>query len=323
MTTRLGLAAVAALLGAATGCNLILGTTTPLPLEAGLGTGGGPAPAPCGDADWTHWDPTATHTYDTTQGPDGHSYVTDALTGLAWQTPAPGSESAVTWGDASAYCKGLTWGGLHGYRLPTMVELASLTRYDLPPPSLDPAAFPSGAAMGDFWTSTVATAFGGSNAFFISHGDGRIGTRETSATAGAWCVHDLKPAADTGCTRYAFADGEGSVRDVETKLVWQRVQSSGMKSWTDARAACKALPLGGEVWRLPEVSELVTLLDLAQAGASGLDPQFFGTGEPGAYYWTATADAIGPTTAAWNVDTGTGVTAPGLSSQQFYVRCVR
>ena len=60
VTTRLGLAAIAALLGAA-GCNQILGTTPPLP----FGEGG---PTPCGDAEWTHWHPTGTHVYDTTGG---------------------------------------------------------------------------------------------------------------------------------------------------------------------------------------------------------------------------------------------------------------
>ena len=326
--TRLGLAAVAALLGATAGCNLILGTTPPLPLgTAGSGSGGSGAggsgsgfPTPCGDAEWTHWSPTGSHTYDTIQGPDGDSYVTDALTGLAWQTPAPGSMSAVTWDAARGYCDGLTWGGLQVYRLPTLVELASLTRYDLPPVALDLAVF-SSATGGDFWTSTAAAAFTG-EVFVLSYGDGRIGTRMTIATAGAWCVHDLKPAPDTGCVRYALEDGGASVRDVETGLVWQRTQSSGMKSWADAKAACKSLGPVSDAWRLPEVSELITLLDVTGSSPSGLDPQFFG-GEPGDYYWTATADAVGASTGAWNIDMSTGVASPGLSSQPFYVRCVR
>jgi hypothetical protein len=323
VTTRLGLAALAALLGATAGCNLILGTTPPLPLATGglgaggTGTGG---PTPCGDADWTHWNPTASHTYDTTQGPDGKSYVTDALTGLAWQAPAPDSTSAVTWDAARAYCEGITWGGLQGYRLPTMVELASLTRYDLPPPSLDPVAFP-GAAGGDFWTSTAAAAFAG-EVFVVSHGEGRILSRKTSDTAVAWCVHDLKPAPDTGCVRYAFADAQQSVRDVETGLVWQRAQSSGMTSWADAKAACTALAIGGQAWRLPEISELVSLLDLTGSSPSGLDPQFFG-GEPGDFYWTATVEAMAPHTNAWDVYTATDVTIPALNTQPYYVRCVR
>ncbi len=329
-TIRLGLPALAALLGATAGCNLILGTTPPLPLGTGgsgaCGTGAGGTgtswPTPCGDADWTHWSPTATHTYSTTVGPDGNSYVTDALTGLAWQTPAPSSMSAVTWDQANAYCNGLTWGGLQGYRLPTMVELASLTRYDLPPVSLDPNAFP-GAVGGDFWTSTAATSFGPGTMFVLSYGDGRIGAKATIKTNGAWCVHDLKPAPDMGCTRYTFADGTDAVRDSETGLVWQRVQSSGMQTWADAGTACATLTIGGDKWRLPKVSELITVLDPAASTPSGLDPDYFSTNEPGDYYWTATAQAIGAGSGAWNVDTSTGETAPGLNSQQFYVRCVR
>src|SRR4051794_2155037 len=100
VTTRLGLATVAALLGAGAGCNQILGTTPPLP----FGEGG---PTPCGDAEWTHWHPTATHVYDTTDGESGEGYVTDGLTGLAWQTPTRSSESDVTWDHANAYCEAL------------------------------------------------------------------------------------------------------------------------------------------------------------------------------------------------------------------------
>lgn len=218
VTTRLGLAAMAALLGATSGCNLILGTTPPLPLGTGGGSGGGgSSSAPCGDADWTHWSPTASHTYETTQGPGGESYVSEALTGLDWQTPPSGSASAVTWTDASSYCEGLSWGGLQGYRLPTLVELVSLTHYDEAPPALDLTAFPG--VMGDFWTSTTATAFDG-EAFVVTYGDGRVGTRMTSGTAVAWCVHDRKPAPDTGCVRYTFADAR-------TRCATRRRGSSG------------------------------------------------------------------------------------------------
>jgi hypothetical protein len=311
-TTRLGLAAIASLLGAAAGCNLILGTTPPLPPETSDAT-------PCGDAEWTHWSPTGDHTYETHQGADGNSYVTDALTGLAWPVPAPGSASAVTWDAAGAYCEGLAWGDLQGYRLPTLVELESLTRYELQQPALD---LPGAAADGDFWTSTSSAMFDGSK-FMVSYGDGRIGTKMTIATAGAWCVHDLKPAPDTGCVRYVLTDSDQAVRDVETGLVWQRAQSNGMQSWADAGPACAALGIGSQPWRVPQVSELVTLFDVTATNPSGLDPQFFGTGEPGDYYWTATPQAIGGNSGAWNVDMSTGVTSPGLSSQPFSVRCVR
>jgi hypothetical protein len=324
VTTRLDFATLAALLGVTAGCNLILGTEPPLPIGTGGGgmggggTGGvGSGPAPCGDAEWTHWDPAATHTYDRRQGLDGKSIVVDALTGLAWQSP-PGT-SAVTWEEASAFCAELSWGGLEGYRLPTVVELASLTRYDLPAPALDPTAFPD-TTGGEFWTGTPASA---SSAFVISHGDGHIGSRTKGATAGVWCVRDLKPAADASCTRYAFADGEDSVRDVETGLVWQRAQSIGTKEWAAAKAACAALPLAGQTWRLPEVSELITLLDFTGNSPSGLDPQFFDPGEPAERYWSATADVNAPTTNAWRVNMESFATMRSLNTEEFRVRCVR
>lgn len=113
------------------------------------------------------------------------------------------------------------------------------------------------------------------------------------------------------------------MRDAETGLVWQRVQSSGMIGWKAAKDACQALTLGGDTWRLPEVYELLTLLDVTTASPSGLDPSFFSAGEPGDYYWTATPDAVAPTQSAWLVDVSTGVASPGNNMQEFSVRCVR
>lgn len=319
MTTRLDLATLAALLGVAAGCNQILGTEPPLTSGTG-GTGGSGGPAPCGDAEWTHWDPAATHTYDRRQGHDGKSIVVDALTGLAWQSP--GDQTEFTFDQAKAHCKSLAWGGLEGYRLPTMVELASLTRYDLKALALDPAAF-VGEPGGDYWTTTLSNELEG-QASYVSHGDGRIRTRQTQTnlTAGARCVKDLKPAADASCERYAFADGEQAVRDIETGLVWQRAALIGTKTWAEAKTACETLKLAGQTWRLPHVWELITLLDVTANSKSGLDPQFFPVKELGDYYWSATP-AAGSNNNAWNVNTANFYTEPGLNSQELYVRCVR
>ncbi|APR75341.1 Hypothetical protein A7982_00687 [Minicystis rosea] len=344
VTTRLHLAALALLLGATVGCNLILGTEPPLPLGTGgsaasTGTSGGCSiggaptmgPPPCGDAEWTHWNPTAPHDYTTKQGCDGTTYVIDALTRLAWQTPAPPDKSAVTWADADAYCKGLTWGGFQGWRLPTLVELASLTLYEQASPSLDTTAFPD-AKGGDFWTGTDSDYFSNS-VYIVSQDDGHIDSRkaENMVTASVQCVRDLKPAADTSCVRYTLVDGDEAVQDQETGLIWQREQSIGTKMWKneqaqyEAKDACAALTLAGRTWRLPKVSELVTLLAItATNNPSGLDPQFFGNDqpEPGDYYWTATAQ-VGNTNHAWGVDMTTFVTVSVLNTNENYVRCVR
>jgi hypothetical protein len=323
LKTRRELAGAVALLGlTALGCNAILGTQPPGP-EAGGSGGGGAGGAwtngavPCGDDEWTHWNPTSTHALEAVAGADGNSVVVDQLTGLAWQSPAPGSESAVAWSDAGTYCTGLSWGGMTGFRLPTLMELASLTRYDIAPPAMAPILKPGGGP--DFWTSSKNNA-GPTIAFIISYGNGTIGWRDMAKTASVRCVHDRKPPPDPMCgARYQLV-GYG-VQDKETGLIWQRMQTIGMVDWSGARSGCAGLQFDNTQWRLPEVAELLTLFDVEANSATGLDP-IFGATEPADVYWTNTGDESSFNN-AWNVDTSTGATAPTLKSQPYYARCVR
>jgi hypothetical protein len=201
-----------------------------------------------------------------------------------------------------------------------VMELASLTRYDLPTPAMDPTLSPGPSAA--FWTSSPNHAEPGA-VWVIAYGEGALAWKEEDGTSAVRCVHDRKPAPDLTCTRYMLVDGEDAVRDVETGLTWQRRQSLGVVSWSGAKSGCSALPAdGGAPWRLPEVAELLTLLDVEGMDPSGLDPAFF-AGEPGDFYWTATVEASAPDTDAWSVDTQTGATAPGLNTQGAYARCVR
>jgi hypothetical protein len=96
----------------------------------------------------------------TTSAPDithsGATVVTDSLTKLMWQGCAArvigtdecwGLTASLTWKAALAHCEGLTWAGFSDWRLPSVVEIASL--YD--PSLLDPL-FGEWAAG---WTSTT------------------------------------------------------------------------------------------------------------------------------------------------------------------------
>ena len=253
-------------------------------------------------------------------GEGGQDYVKDALTGLDWQSPPPAAESTVSWSAARMYCDGLTWGGITGYRLPTVMELASLTRYDLAPPAMDPTLSPDPSAA--FWTGSAEHAEPGS-VWTIFYGDGSISwAAEDGVVSSVRCVHDSKPAPDPTCMRYTLVDGGDAVRDEETGLSWRRKHSGGKLTWSGAEAECGALPLdGGARWRLPEVAELLTLLDVAGTDPSGLDPAFF-AGEPADFYWTATVYASAPSTKAWTVDTQVGASAPSAIGLTAYARCV-
>lgn len=337
LTQRIGLAAVAALLLA--GCNLILGTEPPRPLETGstTGSGGGGAGlggaglgggeiggAPCGSTEQTQWVPTAPHAFSTVHPPSGEDIVKDGLTRLAWQAPAPAAGSPMTWQEASDLCNGLTWNGLGGFRLPTLVELASLTRYDLSPPAQDTTAFP-GEQGGDFWTSTASTLVTDS-AYVIAHGDGSISTRKkigpSIGKAGVRCVHDRRPPPDKGCARFSRIYNDEAVRDAVTGLEWERVRKIEAVEWGAAKTACEALSIGSKTWRLPQVEELLSLIDVEARTDSGLDETAFGTGEAGYHYWTATPDPES-SMSVWVVDMAAAVAAVGVNTQEFDARCVR
>jgi hypothetical protein len=102
--------------------------------------------------------------------------------------------------------------------------------------------------------------------------------------------------------------GNGTVTDHLTSLVWaQNANLGGRMTWSNAVAYCEGLTLGGQTdWRLPQVSELDSLLDLSQfspalpPGHPFSNVQFGGPVyvlESGTNYWSASVPAPLPNTA--------------------------
>lgn len=94
--------------------------------------------------------------------------------------------------------------------------------------------------------------------------------------------------------RYLVDAAQGTVLDKATGLTWQRDGAvSGSKTWSEGAAYCKALPLSGGGWRLPDVVELRGILDRQQHLAPLIDPTAF-PGTPPALFWTSTPDNGSP-----------------------------
>ncbi len=108
-----------------------------------------------------------------------------------------------------------------------------------------------------------------------------------------------------------FVDnGDGTVSDRATGLMWTQADSGRPMSWKDALAYANASNVGGySDWRLPDAKELQYLVDYTRSPdvtqSPAIDPVFSSTAfenEAGqrdwGYYWTSTSHLDGPMAAA-------------------------
>jgi len=286
--------------------------------------------------------------------------VTDSLTGLIWLKDAGCLASAV-WatavaevnGLASGAC-GLSDGSMAGdWRLPNIVEFESVIDASASSPALTPGHPFTNVTADIYWSSTVY--YGGqegtTNAWAVGLSDGRYvndGTSNAMLTArnGVWAVKGggggvvslqatgaYVPFAsgDDGSYEYGaplpaprmIDNGNGTVTDSVTGLVWLKQANCISQPWAAAVAAVQALASGecglsdgshaGD-WRMPNRKELESLADRAQNNQADYFDETFTSKTPGVstqaaafsnfvgfqYYWTSTTDAAN-VNAAWTV----------------------
>jgi len=126
-------------------------------------------------------------------------------------------------------------------------------------------------------------------------------------------------------------NGDGTVTDTVTGLLWQKVADGTARNWADAGTYCSGLDLGSHSsgWKLPVLVQLETLLDLSVD--TELDPaavamnSIFNGAEGAVVYWTATEDAGNPyngTDNAWIMNFNLAEDDTAAKSGANYVRCV-
>jgi hypothetical protein len=123
-------------------------------------------------------------------------------------------------------------------------------------------------------------------------------------------------------------NGDGTVTDNVTKLVWQKaVTSTQAYAWCDAIAYCANLTLAGRTWRLPTRIELLSLVDFTRTSPA-LDTVAFPNLPGGKYHWTASPWVVSQLSTkpqdSWMVNFASG----GLTSNAVdrtaveYARCI-
>ncbi|EQA71047.1 DUF1566 domain-containing protein [Leptospira noguchii] len=257
-------------------------------------------------------------------GPTQHCKFTsdytifDPLHGLTWKTCAQGQTGSdcaggvavpMNWADASGGLPGScselnTLNGGEGYagrtnwRIPTVRELASIVHYTNNP-HIDNAFFPSKTFTGTpYMTSTIDAKVAGNNWAINFAITPPIGVRIPSLTQvtplGLRCV------SGNAIPAPSFVDQlDGTVRDLNTGLLWsQCTEGQGVgcgltpptaMDWNAARNNCNGKVLAGRVWRLPNVNELLSIVDYSNAVGilPNIDSVFFPNTANG-LYWTST-----------------------------------
>jgi hypothetical protein len=222
--------------------------------------------------------------------------------------------------DAAATCAALTVDGLADWRVPNRWELVSLLDYGAGGLSSD--VF--GDTELDYWSSWTAGAFGASGG--IVEGGGNVSRPAGAGFAALRCVRGDSPAGG-----YRVQNGGATVFDPKTGLEWQRAVPPPM-FWNAALAYCNELDLAGGCWRLPNVKELLTIVENT-ARVPPVDADAF-PDTPAAQFWTSTLTRGTPgdvdtwmvlfeNELAWTIPYQAGTAVSTVGDSPFHVRCVR
>ncbi|MCF8507049.1 MAG: DUF1566 domain-containing protein [Caulobacter sp.] len=215
---------------------------------------------------------------------NGDGTVSDLNTGLMWQQ-APGGD--MSFAEAVAGADSFELAGYDDWRLPTIEELYSLIDFSGytgqaesdSSPYIDTDYF-TGFAYGDtsagermidaqYWSATEyvgLTMNGDATTFGVNFADGRI--KGYPSTLKECQVMYVRGNESYGVNSY-FDNGDGTVNDEATGLMWMQADSGYGMDWQDALAYAESLSLAGyDDWRLPNIKELHSIADYGRAPAA-------------------------------------------------------
>ncbi|MBD3399415.1 MAG: DUF1566 domain-containing protein [Candidatus Coatesbacteria bacterium] len=231
---------------------------------------------------------------------NGDGTVTDLNTGLVWQQDFAGRMS---WEEAGDYAAELELAGCEDWRLPTIEELTSIALFSggmlTQTPYLDTDYFafeyprpPYRDIDGQYWSSNlyVGLVFAGDEAAFgFNFADGHIKAYPTRhGPDGSPFEAYVRCVRGEAYGESVFIDnGDGTLTDQSTGLMWQRGDDGECYNWEEALAYAEGLELAGfDDWRLPDAKELQSIIDYS-SNDPALDP-LFELSDPDVWGWTAT-----------------------------------
>ena len=259
----------------------------------------------------------------------GGIMVKDNVTGLIWESKTDDNSihdknNTYNWYDAQdvliATLNSQNFGGYSDWRLPTVKELSTIVDSSIPypGPSINTTYFPN-TVSSVYWSSTT-NAYDPYYAWVVCFADGGVSYTGDGNKSGRY---NYVRAVRGGQSSNNFIDnGDGTVTDTDTGLMWQKDTAPGTYTWQQALSYCEDLifPAGGySDWRLPNRNELQSIVDYSRYNPS-IDPIFNAVSS---WYWSSTTGASSPFN-AWVVYFYYGYfNCYYKSYYDYYVRAVR
>jgi formylglycine-generating enzyme required for sulfatase activity len=247
--------------------------------------------------------------------------ITDNNSFLMWQKIDGGE---MTFDSASQYCRSLRLGGYSDWRLPTSIELFSINNYNNLNPALDSSYFTKTNAQ--YWWTSEKRADDSAVVWVVNAGGG-IGPHPQTETLSAggtriFCTRAVRDLVSTQFHVPHFTDnGDGTITDNNTGLVWQKIQPPDSMTWDDALVYSKTVFLRGKTdWRLPNVKELQSLNDVSLINPS-FNKNYFPNITSGTY-WTSTTLFL-TESKAWDINLLYGIVSYNDKTSKENVLLVR
>ena len=257
--------------------------------------------------------------------------IRDDVTGAVWTRDANPAEFPLTWQEAMQFTADMRRRQAHGYddwNLPSRRLLFAMISHQYINPAL-PAGHPFvNVFNGYYWTRETCSRLP-DQAWYGHLGGGRIHRGMKHGSYMVWPVSrgEAADGGSGGSGTERFRREEDGIHDALTSLTWSADADPFVRplSWTEALSSIQAFngrqPDGRSAWRLPNIRELESLVDLESHSPALTAPHPF-VNVPDAC-WSSTTSAYEPRY-AWTLYFQDGTVGVGFKpGAEFYAWPVR